>query len=219
MTFDKQPILITGAERSGSTLIARVIEYCGGYTGVHNNMYENKCIIDFNLELLKHNYNFPTSDSIPIQPKWKNVINGVRVAQNGMDRIWYFKHSTLARLWRVYAFAFPQAKWIIVRRKTPDIIKSCVKTGYMTLYKDENRLKQEGFKTEEEGWLSWIHIYEERFIEMFKSVNCKVVWPERMVAGDYEQLKEVVEWVGLQWNEKVPELMKPLLINSKDLEG
>ena len=36
-----QPIFITGADRSGTTLIARIIQICGVFSGVTSNMLEN----------------------------------------------------------------------------------------------------------------------------------------------------------------------------------
>ena len=50
-------------------------------------------------------------------------------------------------------------------------------------------------------------------------VNCKIVWPERMVRGDYYQMYEAMDWVGLPWNTKVLSVVDPLLWNSRKKEG
>ena len=42
-------------------------------------------------------------------------------------------------------------------------------------------------------------------------LNCKVVWPERMVSGDYQQIHETLEWLGLKWNKEVINWIDPLL--------
>jgi len=40
-------------------------------------------------------------------------------------------------------------------------------------------------------------------------LNVKIVWPERMVNGDYQQIYEAVEWAGLQWNSDAPAIIDP----------
>ena len=99
--------------------------------------------------------------------------------------------------------SFPKAKWVIVRRKTADIISSCLKTGYMKAYDNQ------------EGWLEWVHIHEKLFAEMLEAnIDYKEIWPERMAYGDFTQMQEVVEWLGLTWNTEIPKMVKPLLNNS-----
>lgn len=210
------PILITGADRSGSTMIARIMDLCKALKGTCNGMYENKVIVEANLDLLSgHFVNFPDTQALQIPQNWRTFVDGVHTAQmNGTQ--WMIKHSSLARLWPVYHYAFPNAKWIIVRRRTGDIIQSCMKTGYMKEFKCPLALEKLGFATEQEGWLWWVRRYEERFVEMMQEgLNCKIIWPERMAVGDFTQVYEMVEWVGLKWNHKIPEIITPLLEKSR----
>ena len=110
--------------------------------------------------------------------------------------------------WPVWHYAFPNAKWIIVRRRTGDIVQSCMKTAFMRAFVKNAACKAVGAKDEREGWIWWVRQHEARFNEMMnEGVNCKVVWPERMVTGDYEQLYETLEWVGLQWRTEVLEFI------------
>jgi len=82
----------------------------------------------------------------------------------------------------------------------------------MTKFKRLKNIKQVGATSEKEAWLWWVHEYEKRFIEIMEyEINHRVVWPERMRDGDFEQMKEVVEWCGLKWNEEVVEVMNNLL--------
>jgi hypothetical protein len=212
-----QPIFITGAERSGSTFIAKILNMCGVQHGISNGMYENRIIVEQNMKLLdKHLFLFPNIDELTIPVNWHNFIDGVRVAQM-TDTYWMVKHSSIARLWPLYAYAFPNAKWIIVRRRTGDIVRSCVQTGYMKTFKNEDNLKKLNLTKEEEGWIWWVRRYEERFIEMINAgVNCKIVWPERMVTGDYTQMFELVDWLGLKWNNRIPSVIDPLLTKSRE---
>lgn len=214
-----EPILITGVERSGSTLVAKILNMCGVWSGVCNNMLENKIITGFNNEILNNNpIHLPDIDTLQIPVNWKRSINGVLVVEHGVNKPWMIKHSGLTRLWPIWNYAYPDAKWLIVRRKTGDVIQSCVKTGYMRIFKDPVIRNEFLFKTEEEGWLWWIHQYEERFRNMIESgLNCRVIWPERMVTGDYHQMYETIEWLGLKWNNDIPKVIDPLLNKSREV--
>ena len=212
-----QPIFVTGAERSGATFIAKILNLCGVKSGVCNGMYENRVIVEHNVQLLStFPYAFPKTDELSIPINWYDFINGVRIAQmNGSP--WMVKHSTLARMWPIYHYAFPNAKWIIVRRRTGDIVQSCLKTGYMKEFKNTDNLQQLNLQDESDGWLWWIRRYEERFIEMLQQgLNCKIIWPDRMVTGDYSQIYEMVDWLGVKWNYKIPSVIDPLLTKSRE---
>lgn len=207
------PILVTGAERSGSTLIARILDMCGVWSGDCNRMYENDKLFRF---IKRKSPFFPDSKLItPFISLDGLVLNEIK-QQDWYGKDWMVKGSKLAQYWPLWYYSFPNAKWIIVRRRTGDIIQSCIKTGYMKLFKNPDNLELLGFEDEAQGWLWWVHQYEKKFVEMMQSgVNCKVVWPDRMVVGDYDQMKEMVDWLGLKWNDKIPEVFEPLLEKSR----
>jgi hypothetical protein len=130
-----------------------------------------------------------------------------------------YKSSRASLLWPIWNHTFPNAKWVIVRRRTGDIIESCVKTGYMTAFKDPHIQAKTGVTCEEDGWLWMVHQYEDKFVEMIENgVNCKQVWPERMVSGDYRQMYETLDWVGLPWKTQVLTLADELLNTSRKKE-
>lgn len=215
-----EPIFITGVERSGNSIIARILDMCGVWSGVCNNMFENKVITEFNREILsQHPISMPEIETLQIPINWRKAINGVLVAQHGIERHWMVKHSGLACLWPIWNYAYPNAKWLIIRRKTGDVVTSCVKTGYMKTFKDPVIRGEFLFETEEEGWLWWIHQYEERFRNMIEAgLNCRVIWPERMVTGDYTQIYETIQWLGLKWNPNIPKVIDPLLNKSREVK-
>jgi hypothetical protein len=67
-----------------------------------------------------------------------------------------------------------------------------------------------GIATEQEGLLWWVHQHEERFVEMItEGLNCKVIWPHRMVDGDYQEMMETIDWLGLKWNSQVLSFIDP----------
>ena len=128
-----------------------------------------------------------------------------------------YKDSQITQLWNVWDTAYPKAKWIIVRRRTGDILNSLSETAYMTKFKKVQNIEQVGAINEKEAWLWWVHEYEERFRDILAfGLDYRVVWPERMRDGDFEQIKEVVKWCGLNWNEEVVSVMDNLLNKKKN---
>lgn len=215
------PILVTGIQRSGSTIIAKIIAMCGAFTGKTTEMLENakiKALVDLyytNLGLnTSDNKHFPNTQYLPILANWKKSIEHI----NDIDQTkpWMFKSSTNCQIWPMWNKTYPNAKWVIVRRRTGDIVHSCMHTAYMKTFKDPANLKAIGVSTEQEGWLWWVHQHEKLFVEMIEAgLNCKIVWPERMASGDYTQVIEMVEWLGLKWDENIPKTISPLFRNSK----
>ena len=89
-----------------------------------------------------------------------------------------------------------------------------MKTAFMTAFKNENTLKTVGLSTEREGWNWWIKQHDQYFINMIQSgLNVKVIWPDRIQKGDYSQIEEMLEWLGLSFDkEKIQKNIEPLLI-------
>lgn len=209
-------ILVTGVERSGSTLVMRILEKCGAELGQTNKMKENIAIQSLNRSFIKVNSNFPKMPdlkNINIPLTWGDIIERVIEDEEIPDgKIFAYKDSGLAQIWPLWHCAFPNYKWIIVRRRTGDIIHSCTETAYMDRFKRKIHQRLVGVDSQKEGWLWWVHEYEKRFNEMHEAnLNYKVVWPERMRDGFFDQIKETVEWCGLEWNEEVIPMMQKLL--------
>jgi hypothetical protein len=125
---------------------------------------------------------------------------------------WFYKGAKMCQMWPVWNYAFPNAKWIIVRRKTSDIVRSCLHTGFMRAFSKKEIQDRVGAKDAREGWLWWVHRHEEYFVEMLQEgLNCKIIWPERMVNGDYQQMHELIDWLGLKWNNGIYNFIEPKL--------
>jgi hypothetical protein len=213
-----QPIFVTGVERSGATLIAKIFDICGVHTGTVSTMYENIGMVLMMDQFLNTRKNtlFPDLKDLSIPVDWNAQVLALLKSQGYRDGPWLCKSSKLGQMWPVWYYAFPNARWIIVRRRTGDIVESCCKTGFMKMFKDPNNLKLINVTNEEQGWRWWIHQYEKRFVNMIESgVNCRVVWPERMVTGDYQQIYETLEWLGLEWSSKIVETIDPMLNKSR----
>jgi hypothetical protein len=215
-----QPILITGVPRGLPNVVAAAINYCGAFGGVmamknksfeegeySNDQIRDKVVkpyFDRNGWDNKGQFPLPKTERITYSINWEEKIKDILHAEGWKGEQWMYKDSKSCLIWPVWSHAFPNAKWIIVRRRTGDIVQSCLKTGYMMAYEDA------------EGWVSWVHQYEAKFVEMIEAgLNCKVVWPERIIDGDFQQFKEMIEWVGLSWNDKILSQIEPMLWSKK----
>ena len=223
------PIFVTGAQRSGSSIIARIIKSCGVYTGRTSEMMENDLIGDLVTQYYsninadhKGHFPLPNTKEILIPVNWKKKIKkmiDLEMVKRKEDQLWMYKSNRLCQIWPVWDYAFPNAKWIIVRRKTSDIVHSCLKTAYMNVFEDNEIQKLIGVDNAAKGWAWWIHEHEKLFVEMIEAgLNCKVIWPERMVDGDYSQIIEMLKWLELEWNDTIIPVTKKLLWNSPQMK-
>lgn len=225
----QSPILITGCPRSGASMIAAAINVCGAFGGrmAERKMFTNDRILeeviepyfgDIEADLLGQ-YPLPIMNDLTIPMNWKQKVEQIIIDQGYEKGQWMYKDSKSSLVWPIWNYAFPNAKWIIVRRRTGDIIQSCLKTAFMIAFIYANNQRAIGVNTEQDGWLWWVHQYEKRFVEMIEAgLNCKVIWPERMVHGDYQQMYETLEWIGLSWNKEIVNLIDPLLWGSRQKE-
>lgn len=225
--IERHPIIVTGVPRSGSSMIAGVINRCGAFGGTMSNvrgMNENDAI----KEVLEKpylagieademgQYPFPLSENIILPQTWGSDVMNIMEGEGYKGGEWFYKSSRATLLWQVWNDAFPKAKWVIVRRRTGDIIESCLKTGYMKAFKDVKIREKINVKSEADGWLWWVHQYEQRFVEMISTgLDCKVVYPERLVYHDYSQLYEMLDWLRLEWSYKIFNYIDPLFETSR----
>jgi len=227
------PILVTGCARSGTSIIAGAIHICGAFSGnvdshhdYRKSMFENKAIISNLCKPYlnkigvdpKGQYPLPSLGQIEIVENWKSQVEEIMIRQGYQGGKWMFKSNNMCLMWPVWHNAFPNAKWVIVRRRTGDIIHSCQKTGYMRAFKDRQNQLAVGTNNEIDGWKWWVHQHEAKFVEMMtEGLNLKIIWPERMVFGDYNQMYEMMEWLGLQWKSKVLNFIDPKLYRGRKM--
>lgn len=197
----KSPIIITGVPRSGTSMVAGILQICGAFTGNVNQMFENKQLKETVLVPYMRQMGFdptgqknhPNTDNLSIPRNFRdrvlNIMEGQGLKEND---VWAVKSNLVSLTWPIWAYAFPKAKFVIVRRRPADIVNSCQKTAYMNAYSDK------------EGWLKMVRSYQNKFSEMVdEGLNCKVIWPHRMAYGDYGQVYELLEWTGLPWKTDV----------------
>lgn len=208
------PILITGVPRSGATFIARILTICGVHKGVCDKMYENTMIRALNTvqlsDLVFPNITLPKVNEDDFG-MFNNFLNEILYQQRLIvSKQWFFKDSQLTLNWRYWHKKYPNAQWVIVRRKTPHIINSCIKTQYMDLMKDPNNLESINVSEEKYGWLWLVHQYEKEWAEMLKEgIKFQEVYPDRLENNDYSKIKELVETLGLTWTDEIETTLMP----------
>jgi hypothetical protein len=216
----QSPILITGCARSGTSLVAGIVNICGGFGGDmrpgnkynEKGLFENRKIQELDKAYLKSincdpkgQNPLPDTTKLPLLRNWKESVEELIVQDGYKEGPWFYKGARTCLTWPLWHLAFPNAKWVIVRRRSSDIAESCLKTSFMN-----------GYSTYEE-WIKWINHHEDCFVEMIKAgLNVKMVWPDRMVKGNYEQMYELVDWLGLKWKaEEVMQFIEPKLWKAK----
>lgn len=201
-----KPLLITGVPRSGTSIIAGVTAFCGAFTGEINKMYENTDIRGLCKSILYKtgsdvNGHYPLPDSISSRKvNMENIIK----KQGYIDGIWQYKDNRITILWEVFNSLYPNAKWVVVRRNDDDIINSCMKTSYMDTFKKDNSIKTKlNVFSEKECWEWVINEYVRRFTIMKKAgLDVFFIYPEQIKETDYSNIKELIEWSGLEYKEK-----------------
>lgn len=221
------PILITGVPRSGTSLVAGTIHICGAYGGStygptqHNKkgMFENRTIQGYVKDYIKQcGYDplgqkpLPEASGLIDWTELRQVMEASLIADGYKTGPWYYKEPKICLIWQTFHAAFPEAKWVIVRRRSEDIVFSCCRTHFMKAYKTE------------EGWYQWVDAHEERFREMHEAgLNIREVWPSKYLINGQEDLseaKDMINWLELNWNDaEVKRFADPELYNQRGKHG
>ncbi len=211
------PILITGAARSGTSMVAGIVHLCGAWGGTmsgatrHNRrgMFENSEIRSRLVKgwLRKHGYDPLCQNPLPPRvvepvPGWRNRVLKIIEAQgyNG-GSLWFYKGAKMVCMWQVWHRAFPNAQWVFVERDIEEIAGSCLRTSFMRAY----RTKKE--------WVAWA---EEHVIRMRRMKiagrHVTVINSHKIIQGDFSEICAFVEDCGLTWNpEAVAAFVEPEL--------
>ena len=215
----EQPILVTGIQRSGATIVTKILGLTGAELGEVSSVQENGLIKNW-MDDYYRKLGADTKGQYPLPGKTIIIPENVHVVLDLFKKSkkpMVYKDCRNGQIWKMWHSILPNAKWVIARRRTGDIIASCQKTGYMTAYKNPDVLRQIGKNTAEEGWLWWVHQQEKKYREMLSAgLDCRIVYPERIVEGDYFQMYELIEWLGLQWRDKIVEQIDPLVMKTRN---
>jgi len=216
-----EPILVTGAARSGTSMTAGVFHLCGAWGGqmsgpTSNNrrgMFENARIRNTIVKpYLKRigvdplgQHPLPDVNNLPQLRDLRSRVLGEILAQGYRPKQgeWMYKGAKMCLLWPLWHEAFPRARWVVVRREKADIVNSCLRTGFMRAFRDAK------------GWEGWVEAHEARFSEMHAAdLDIHEVWPTKMIQGDFTEIQSAVEDFFLEWREdEVRKFISPTLWN------
>jgi len=222
MSYINSPVLITGCARSGTSMTAGVIHICGAFGGKlaratqsnKKGMFENNIIRESIVKPILREHGFDPMGQWPLPDIRMFNVNDIgdklrgRVlatmrleGYNDDNKIWFYKGAKMCLIWQIWHRAFPEAKWIIVRRIDSGIIDSCLKTGFMSKF--NGRL----------GWQKWINVHKERFKEMREAgLDVTEIWTRDMIEGRFDNIKMLINDLGLRWQgEKVLDFITPAL--------
>lgn len=194
-------ILVTGAARSGTSVITSMLQACGANlgSGDHiNELYENLHIREKLLKPMLEYYGgdrrgqvrFPRKieygESVPFEIEEAFITAGLTGHDDGIVDV--YKDAKLILLWEVFQQELDDVEWLIVRRPREQIIDSCMRTHFMN-----------GRKTLVD-WSRWVDYHEDRIADLKSNCeNWEEVWSNEIIE-DPEDLEGLVEWYGLDFN-------------------
>lgn len=190
-------IFITGCARSGTSLTAELLKAHGCNLGPPdslNVLFEN---INIRQEVLKPylksigadplgQRGFPDTDNLPPLNGLADKVN----AYIGAREPKAYKDAKLTFVYPVFRDAFPDAKWVLVRRDRERIIDSCLDTSFMFAYRE--RL----------GWSHWVKQHEVRFERMKAELDLIEFWPDQVVS-DPQAFSFVAKFLGLTYHKRI----------------
>lgn len=182
-------ILITGCARSGTSLTTQILQSHGLHLGPVNVLFENTDIRESVLKPYlraigtdpRGQKPLPDTDSLPAHVGLRDAVLKRVPETSG------YKDAKLTLVWPVWAKAFPQAKWVLVRRKAEDIAGSCLRASFMNAFDTMD------------GWLGWVAEHEKRFEKMKAALDIIEVWPRDYIE-DAGKFQPVADHCGLAFN-------------------
>lgn len=204
-----RPILVTGMPRSGTSLVAGCLHVCGAFTGAcveptsenPKGFFENVFLREqINKRLLRALGADPRGvDPLPdpaavpgIQGLARLAIDALRIEGYDACGPWLFKDAKLTLLWPAWATAFPAARWVIVRRREEEVVRSCLRTRFM-----RQRSAEPVF------WRLFCRAYLDRLERLKESgVWWCEIWPEMLVEGDLVPIEKLCAELGLDFARK-----------------
>lgn len=200
------PVFVTGLPRSGTSMVMGLLGLCGlwlghtvpgGKVNVHG-FFENSVLRErVQKEILRQGSfdplgvrRLPPAAWHPVIRNLRAVVGAVLGAQRYDGReIWGFKDAKLTLTWRVWHEHFPQARWVIVRRSSDEIVASCLRTIFMRQHSSDPAF-----------WRQFVADYVERLGVLQQEVG----WSRTIEAGDvasghFDALERLVNELGLVW--------------------
>lgn len=203
------PILITGLPRSGTSLAAGALAICGAWSGStgapspwnRKGSFENEALKDRFVKPVLSLIGadplgldpLPARGSVPpVDPAAFRALVLAEITRQGWDgkRRWLFKDAKLALIAPLWVAAFPEADWIVVRRRRDAVIASALRAEPMA-----RRLGYDWMR-----WKTWAHDYLAHLENLAAVVLLRTeIWPARDIFEDTAGLAQTVKSLGLTW--------------------
>lgn len=194
-------ILVTGLPRSGTSLVTGVIRACGAWTGETTGPSEWNTKGNVENADIRENMVKPYLKRVPACPLGLRSLPIVGLPPIHSGACWrkgfeayirrqgykppapiVYKDAKIALMWRQWAIAFPDAKWVIVHRNLDDVIASVMRATPMS----------KRFGGDPVVVRQWAIGYT-------MHVN-SIPSPHRVKATD--DLRPLIAALGLEWNEQ-----------------
>ena len=194
------PVIITGCPRSGTSLTAGILAACGAFFGSVRRPNQRNAKGFFENLTIQNMVSTLRRGGVGIQE------DGIRIMQlqGYNDGVWVVKSVAACKQLDSWCTAFPNAKWIFVCRDQDDIIASH-KRVESSITKEG--LSEDGFNRYHrklpKGWDGYV----ESFTSLLPVIRQETkffmeYWPQTIIDGDLVPAKEMVEYAGLEWDEK-----------------
>ena len=207
--FFSRPLFILGLPRSGTSMVAGILKktgfWCGStLNGDGNNpkgYFEHKVVREQIIKPMLTAMDcdplgvrrLPDLDALESQPKLKRRLYEVLKSDGYRDqRPWLYKDAKLTLLWPLFREAFPEARWLIVKRDVDSFVGSCLRTSFMRQH-----------SSDPEFWRAFADAYDQR-IEALKSEADQIyeVYTPDFFSGDYTALESLSVDFGIEFDTK-----------------
>lgn len=186
-------IFVTGVPRSGTSLTVKILQSLGARTGPVNVLYENLGIRENVLKpLIKANggdplgqKSFPNLETVKGSGLLDKFAAHIGVP---IDARTLYKDPKLTLVWPAFAAAFPNAKWIVVRRDIESQIDALIRVPFINVHGSDR-----------EAWAAWVREYKWRLDMLLEETDAMEVRPADFIQ-DPAELESIADFVGLPFD-------------------
>jgi uncharacterized Rossmann fold enzyme len=213
--YYEEPILVLGAARSGTSMVAGLLHRMGAWVGETvrgapenpKGFFENKRIRDGVMKtmLATAGYDVHGRDPIPEQvlntemnvERFRYLIGKCLEHDGFLNNIpWLYKDCKLALNWDIWNESYPNAKWVFVKRNKEDIIESIMQTPFM-------HFNSKPGERDEAYWDKWIERYYQGIEELKEAgVHWYELSSDSIISGNFKGIETICEDTYLRFDEE-----------------
>lgn len=200
---ERDPIIITGLPRSGTSLTAGIMHLCGAWVGYQKPRTQYNPKGDFENTEIQRKIIRPFLESIDCCPMGLTKLpevghdrgalsgelrSGVFSAlheQGYYNEPWILKECKIALFPHVWRDAFPNAKWVIVKRRDTAVLSSCFRAHPM----------MDRMGDDIDRWVDWLKTYKTH-VESIDWADM-VITPNSDIMSNPRIMREKMEELGL----------------------